>query len=650
MMKELNNIERPYSSRIIDAYVKLITKQYPTVDLNDLYSYSGMEDYEVVDQAHWFNQEQVDRFYERAVQLTGNKNLAREAGQFFASFQEGNLLKKYLLSLLGPIGAFEKVEYVSRSFTNYTEYKLKKLARNSVEITVETRGNVEEKPYQCENRIGMLEALSMLFNPKLPKIEHSLCRFKGGDTCRYIVTWEDSRAAKAHRIESFAIPVIGIMNIASGIISPELTLRWILPVSAFASILFYALVKRRQVKELTTKVDAALKTTDELIHQIALNHNNTKISQELGQAANEKLSVDEILHEAINITEKRLEYDRGLILLANAGKTALEFRTGYGYHAGYQELLTTTAFNLNNPLSKGVFVVCYKERRPFLINNIEDIKKDMSLRSIAFTKSLGSKSFICCPIICDNEALGILSVDNLHSQRPLVQSDISQLMAIASVIGVGIKKVQLLQSREIQFQSIIKVLASSIDARDPLTAGHSEKVAVYSDEIARRMGFSPKQRDVIRIASLLHDYGKIGVPDHILKKNGRLTVDEFEIIKTHAGKTASILNQINFEDDYSEIPNIAGAHHERLDGQGYPRNLKGSEIPLEARIIAAADFYDAITSQRHYRNPMPYDEAISILKAESGSHLDPKVVKVFCDYLADTQITIEKNKAVLTYK
>lgn len=649
-MKEPNNIERPYSSRIIDAYVKLITKQYPTVDLNDLYSYSGMEDYEVVDQAHWFNQEQVDRFYERAVQLTGNKNLAREAGQFFASFQEGNLLKKYLLSLLGPIGAFEKVEYVSRSFTNYTEYKLKKLARNSVEITVETRGNVEEKPYQCENRIGMLEALSMLFNPKLPKIEHSLCRFKGGDTCRYIVTWEDSRAAKAHRIESFAIPVIGIMNIASGIISPELTLRWILPVSAFASILFYALVKRRQVKELTTKVDAALKTTDELIHQIALNHNNTKISQELGQAANEKLSVDEILHEAINITEKRLEYDRGLILLANAGKTALEFRTGYGYHAGYQELLTTTAFNLNNPLSKGVFVVCYKERRPFLINNIEDIKKDMSLRSIAFTKSLGSKSFICCPIICDNEALGILSVDNLHSQRPLVQSDISQLMAIASVIGVGIKKVQLLQSREIQFQSIIKVLASSIDARDPLTAGHSEKVAVYSDEIARRMGFSPKQRDVIRIASLLHDYGKIGVPDHILKKNGQLTVDEFEIIKTHAGKTASILNQINFEDDYSEIPNIAGAHHERLDGQGYPRNLKGSEIPLEARIIAAADFYDAITSQRHYRNPMPYDEAISILKAESGSHLDPKVVKVFCDYLADTQITIEKNKAVLTYK
>ncbi|MDC7225690.1 MAG: HD domain-containing protein [Spirochaetales bacterium] len=647
-MKELTNFDRPYSSRIIDAYVKLLQKRYPSVDLSDIYSYAGMKEYEIVDQAHWFNQEQVDLFYERAVQLTGNKKLAREAGQFFAHFHEGNLLRKYLLSLIGPIGGFEQVEYVSRSFTNYTEYKVKKITRNCVEVSVHLKGDVEEKPYQCENRIGMLEALPMLFNHKLPKIEHPECRFKGGETCRYIISWEDSRAVKARRIESMVIPIVAVGNIIAAVTNPDLTLSYILPTSIFGSLLFYALVKRRQVKELSEKVKSALSTTDELIHQIDLNHNNTKISQELGQAVNEKLSVDEILDEAISITEKGLEFDRGLILLANKGKTALEFRTGYGYHAGYQELLATTAFNLNNPLSKGVFVVCFKERRPFLINNVEDIKKDLSLRSIAFTKSLGSKSFICCPIICDNEAIGIISVDNLHSQRPLIQSDISQLMAIASVIGVGIKKVQLLQARESQFQSIIKVLASSIDARDPLTAGHSEKVAVYSDEIAKRMGFAKKERDVIRIASLLHDYGKIGVPDHILKKNGQLTVDEFEIIKTHAGKTTSILNQINFEDDYCEIPNIAGAHHERLDGRGYPNGLAGPEIPLESRIIAAADFYDAITSQRHYRNPMPFDEAVSILKAESGSHLDPKVVKVFCEYLADTQAKIEKTAGAVS--
>ena len=453
----------------------------------------------------------------------------------------------------------------------------------------------------------------------------------------------------ARKIESLSIPIIAVGNIITAILFPKLTLSYILPVSAFVSVIFYALVKRRQVKELEMKVKSALENTNELIHQIALNHNNTKISQELGQAVNEKTSTDDILHEAIHITEKRLEFDRGLILLANGSRTALEFKTGYGYHSGYQELLNTTAFNLNNPLSRGVFVVCFKEKRPFLINNVEDIKKDMSLRSIAFTKSLGSKSFICCPIICDNEALGVISVDNLHSQRPLIQSDISQLMAIASVIGIGIKKVRLLQARELQFQSIIKVLASSIDARDPLTAGHSEKVAIYAEGIARKMGFSPKERDVIRIASLLHDYGKIGIPDQILKKNGHLTVDEFEIIKTHAGRTASILQQISFEDDYSTIPNIAGAHHERLDGRGYPRKLKTAQIPLEARIIAAADFYDAITSQRHYRNPMPYEKAVSMLRAESGSHLDPQVVDVFCEYLSEQRELKQKDSNVLAY-
>ena len=648
-MKEISSLDRPYSSRIIDAYIKLIKQHYPFVDIADLYSYSGMEEYEVSDQAQWFTQEQVDLFYERAVQLTGNKNLAREAGQFFATFQEGNLLKKYLMSIMGPKGAFEQVESVSRWFTNYTEYRVKKLTRNSVEITVYTRGDVKEKPYQCENRIGMLEALPMLFNPKLPKIEHPECRFEGGNFCRYIVTWEDSKAATAKKIESFLIPSIGIGNIITGFIIPELTLSYILPISTFFSILFYALVKRRQVKELRAKVKSAINTTNELVHQIDLNHNNTKIAQELGQAVNEKISIDDILEEAIHITEKRLEFDRGLILIANASKTALEFKTGYGYHEGYQELLNTTSFNLNNPLSKGVFVVCYKEKRPFLINNVEDIKKDMSLRSIAFTKSLGSKSFICCPIICDNDVLGIISVDNLHSQRPLIQSDISQLMAIASVIGIGIKKVQLLQAREVQFKSIIKVLASSIDARDPLTAGHSEKVAIYADEIAKRMGFSPKERDVIRIASLLHDYGKIAVPDQILKKNGSLSVDEFEIIKTHADKTASILQQISFEDDYSSIPYIAGAHHERIDGHGYPKSLEGKEIPLEAKIIAAADFYDAITSQRHYRNPMPFDEAFSLLKSESGSHLDPEVVNVFCQYLTDKRKEQTPTPKVFTF-
>jgi HD-GYP domain-containing protein (c-di-GMP phosphodiesterase class II) len=207
------------------------------------------------------------------------------------------------------------------------------------------------------------------------------------------------------------------------------------------------------------------------------------------------------------------------------------------------------------------------------------------------------------------------------------------LSGIASVIGMSIKNAQLIQSREEQFKSIIKVLASSIDARDNLTAGHSERVTEYSLGICRELGMSRDFQEVIRIAATLHDYGKLAIPDSILKKNGTLTEEEFAIIRTHATKTKEILDQVAFDGIYADVPNIAASHHERLDGGGYPQGLQGDEIPIGARIIAVADFYEAITSQRHYRAPLAVAEALELLIGEAGNHLDSRVIHALITYL-----------------
>ena len=310
-----------------------------------------------------------------------------------------------------------------------------------------------------------------------------------------------------------------------------------------------------------------------------MNYNNTLVSQEISEVVNKVLTIEEIADGSIKTIRDLLDFDRGLILLADKEKTKLTYQSGYGYDREFQELLETTQFSLTNPDSKGIFIICFKEQRPFLINDVEDIKKDLSVKSASFAMKTGSKAFICCPLVCDNEALGILLVDNKHTHRPLIQSDISLLLGISSVIAMGIKKIRLLKNREGQLQSIIEVLASSIDARDPLTAGHSEKVAEYTDAICRGMGLPGRYRDMLRIAALLHDYGKIGVPDDILKKNGSLTEEEFDIIKTHVEKTRIILNQIHFEGDLAAIPDIAGAHHERMDGKGYPPGFKRRRYP-----------------------------------------------------------------------
>jgi HD-GYP domain-containing protein (c-di-GMP phosphodiesterase class II) len=182
------------------------------------------------------------------------------------------------------------------------------------------------------------------------------------------------------------------------------------------------------------------------------------------------------------------------------------------------------------------------------------------------------------------------------------------------------------------FNSVLHVLAASIDARDPLTAGHSERVTEYSVGICEELELPEKECEVIRVAALLHDYGKIGVEDAILKKRGGLTNKEYEEIKSHAEKTRNILEQVNFEGIYRNVPEIAAAHHERLDGSGYPKGLSGDDILLDARIIAVADVFEAITSVCHYRSPMPYEEAFAILRKGIGKHFQEDIVEALTRY------------------
>jgi HD-GYP domain-containing protein (c-di-GMP phosphodiesterase class II) len=234
--------------------------------------------------------------------------------------------------------------------------------------------------------------------------------------------------------------------------------------------------------------------------------------------------------------------------------------------------------------------------------------------------------------VCNGESIGVLAVDNVKTKRPLVETDRSLLIGVASVVGISLRNEELLKSKDRQFRSILRGLAASIDARDPLTRGHSEKVTEYALGICDELRLSREQREVISTAALLHDYGKIAVPDAILRKPGRLTPREQDQVKIHAEQTEKILRRIGFEGIYRQVPAIAGAHHEKMDGSGYPRGLKGEEIPLGARIIAVADFFEAITAKRHYREPMLREEAIALLKREAGRSFEPRLVEAFLRY------------------
>jgi len=621
-----------YNSRIIDNYIRLIKKKYSEVDIGDLLKYADMKSYEIADQGHWFSQKQIDRFHERLSQVTHSSHISREAGRLSASPEAMGLIRQYVLALADPSQVYALIGRATEKVTRSITCESKMLDTNKVEIVVTPKQGVEEKPFQCENRIGTYESVTLAFTNKLPKIDHPECIFNGGKACRYILSWEKTFSAFFKKIRNYTAIVLFLLNLITAFIYPTFLFSTLIPISVVILISLAFITEHLEKRELKTSLSEEFSSTENLVDQINLTYDNALLAHEFGQAISKHTHIDDILANVVQILENRLDYDRGIILLANSDKTRLVFKAGFGYTDEEKRLLDQTQFHLDRPMSKGIFVISFQQQKSFLINDINTIAEDMSERSVQFLKSLGTQSFICCPIICDAESIGILAVDNLKSKQPLVQSDLSLLQGFAPVIGVSMRNATLLDTTMQQFHSIVHVMAASIDARDSLTAGHSEWVTQYALGICEELNLDPEYIEMIRIAALLHDYGKLAVPDEILKKPGLLTGKEQLIVQTHVEKTREILEKIHFEGIFKQIPEIAASHHEKIDGSGYPRGLKGDEIPLGAKIIGVADFFEAITAKRHYREPMATEAAIRLLKKERGEHFDEEIVDAFLRY------------------
>jgi diguanylate cyclase (GGDEF)-like protein/putative nucleotidyltransferase with HDIG domain len=189
---------------------------------------------------------------------------------------------------------------------------------------------------------------------------------------------------------------------------------------------------------------------------------------------------------------------------------------------------------------------------------------------------------------------------------------------------VRVEKSHLEEVRALHLRTI-EALALAIDAKDHNTLEHLHRVRVYAVEVAKELGLSELEMEAIRAAALLHDIGKLAIPDHILNKPGRLTPEEFEKVKIHPIVGADILERISFKND---VASIVRAHHEKWDGTGYPDGLKGDKIPIGARILAAVDCLDALASDRIYRKAMPLDEAMKAIASEAETSFDPRVIEI----------------------
>jgi putative nucleotidyltransferase with HDIG domain len=185
-------------------------------------------------------------------------------------------------------------------------------------------------------------------------------------------------------------------------------------------------------------------------------------------------------------------------------------------------------------------------------------------------------------------------------------------------------RVRLMGELERLLLDTIKAIAATIDARDGYTHRHSERVAALTGQLARELGLNDDQRETAELSALLHDVGKIAVPDSILNKPGKLTAEEYAEMQKHPVHGARILGNIQSATVKAVLPGVQ-YHHEKWDGTGYPEGLKGDAIPFLGRLLGVADFYDALTSARAYRGAMPAGQAVEMVQKGAGTHFDPAV-------------------------
>ena len=235
------------------------------------------------------------------------------------------------------------------------------------------------------------------------------------------------------------------------------------------------------------------------------------------------------------------------------------------------------------------------------------------------------RSVMCVPLRTTDDVLGALYVDSLSVPGRFNEADLELLAALGNQAGVALHRVRLMGEIERLLLDTIRAIAATIDAKDGYTHRHSERVAALSRRIALEIGLSADEQQTVQLAALLHDVGKIAVPDSILNKPGRLTADEFEEMKKHPVHGARILANIQSPAVTAVLPGVRH-HHERWDGSGYPDGLSQKDIPLIGRLLGVADFYDAVTSTRAYRPAIPQDEAIAMIAEGAGSHFDPSIV------------------------
>src|SRR5438874_4142431 len=341
--------------------------------------------------------------------------------------------------------------------------------------------------------------------------------------------------------------------------------------------------------------------------------------------------LDALLRDMAQATTQLLDADRATIFIVDREKNEIWSRVALGTGVG----------EIRQPVGVGIAGTVAATGETV---NIPDAYADPRFNPEPDKRSgYRTRSLLTFPMTGQNgRVIGVFQAVNKKGRESFNPDDEETLSSLGASAAVAVENAQLLAEQKRLWETLIETLAVTIDARDQQTAGHSQRVTRYAEVIGRGMGLSGLELEKLQAAALLHDYGKIAVRDRFLQKPGKLDDAEFAYMKAHAEKSAEFLSRLDFPPDMREVLEIAAQHHERMDGTGYPKRLHGDQILVGARIVAAADVFDALTAPRYYKPAYSLEKTLEIMDTMAGDHLDPVVMAAVHRAVPALERTIEE--------
>ena len=337
----------------------------------------------------------------------------------------------------------------------------------------------------------------------------------------------------------------------------------------------------------------------------------------LSTILNSTLEQKEVRKRAIEAATRLTESEVGSLLLVDEEKNELFFEVALGEKGEKVK-------EIRLKMGEGIAGWVAKTGESVII---DDVQNDPRFFKGADKKSsFVTRNMICVPVKSEGKVIGVLQAINKLKGGKFTKDDLEGFISLADQVAIAIEKSRLYQELRDTFFCAAEALADAIEKRDPYTGGHTKRVLQYSVAIGKYLDLKESELERLRLAAVLHDIGKIGIEDSILRKKGKLSPDEYEMVKKHPVWGAEIMGHIKQLKDV--IPGMR-YHHERMDGNGYPDHLHDNEIPIIAKIISVADTFDAITTERPYQESLSVNVAFKELRGSAGTQFDSRVVEAF---------------------